>query len=418
MQANKAIVGRNAFAHEAGIHQDGVLKDARTYEIMRPQDVGQEPEQLVLGRHSGRHAVQRRCDALGLRVAAGEIDQVYRAVISFGEHRKIVGDGDLRRIVERLRAERPARLAPDDANGGHHVEHVGYGHGVCRTVRNDPAARRHSVANRPCRHRHASSSSTRRLGPRDLDGASASSISSSVMYGVVPAAFRPVTLFTSMFLHGGWSHVIGNMWYLWIFGDNVEDAFGHGRFLVFYLLCGMTAALGQIVMDPTSLLPTIGASGAIAGVMGAYFVLYPRSRVLTLMPLFLFRRRRSAGDLPARLLVPDAAVQRRRRGGDGEHRRGGVAFAAHVAGFVVGVRGVFVVQEAAAAPGRGRRVERRTSDVERNRRTSSLNVERFTFRAGLQRFRTQFGRDSAPVRAAGVRARPGTHRAPSTIAWL
>jgi 2-isopropylmalate synthase len=128
VQANKAIVGRNAFAHEAGIHQDGVLKDARTYEIMRPQDVGQEPEQLVLGRHSGRHAVQRRCDALGLHVAAGEIDQVYRAVISFGEHRKVVGDGDLRRIVERLRGSGPD--APDDANGGHHVEHMGYGHGV------------------------------------------------------------------------------------------------------------------------------------------------------------------------------------------------------------------------------------------------------------------------------------------------
>ena len=105
VQANKAIVGRNAFAHEAGIHQDGVLKDARTYEIMRPQDVGQQPEQLVLGRHSGRHAVQRRCDALDLDVTADEIELVYRAVITFGEHRKIVGDGDLRRIVERLRAE-------------------------------------------------------------------------------------------------------------------------------------------------------------------------------------------------------------------------------------------------------------------------------------------------------------------------
>src|SRR5262252_4455807 len=107
-------------------------------------------------------------------------------------------------------------------------------------------------------------------------------------YGVVPGAFRPVTLITSMFLHGGWLHVIGNMWWLWIFGDNVEDEFGHGRFLVFYLLCGLTAALGQIVMDPTSRLPTIGASGAIAGVMGAYFVLYPRSRVLTVIPPFLF----------------------------------------------------------------------------------------------------------------------------------
>src|SRR5256714_6736749 len=94
VQANKAVVGRNAFAHEAGIHQDGVLKDARTYEIMRPQDVGQQPEQLVLGRHSGRHAVQRRCDALGLGVTAGEIEEIYRSVISFGEHRKVVGDGD------------------------------------------------------------------------------------------------------------------------------------------------------------------------------------------------------------------------------------------------------------------------------------------------------------------------------------
>ena len=108
------------------------------------------------------------------------------------------------------------------------------------------------------------------------------------MYGVVPAAFSPVTLLTSMFLHGGWSHVIGNMWYLWIFGDNVEDRLGHGRFVLFYVLCGIVAAFGQIAMDPSSLLPTIGASGAIAGVMGAYFVLYPRSRVLTLVALFFF----------------------------------------------------------------------------------------------------------------------------------
>src|SRR5262249_9525651 len=106
-------------------------------------------------------------------------------------------------------------------------------------------------------------------------------------YGVVPADFRPATLITSMFLHGGWLHIIGNMWYLWIFGDNVEDQVGHGRFVFFYLACGIAAAFGQILIDPTSTLPTIGASGAIAGVMGAYFVLYPRSRVLTLIP-FLF----------------------------------------------------------------------------------------------------------------------------------
>jgi len=103
VQSNKAIVGRNAFAHEAGIHQDGVLKDARTYEIMRPQDVGQQPEQLVLGRHSGRHAVQRRCETLGFRLTSEELGLVYQAVITMGEHRKSIGDNDLKRIVERVR---------------------------------------------------------------------------------------------------------------------------------------------------------------------------------------------------------------------------------------------------------------------------------------------------------------------------
>ena len=129
VQANKAIVGRNAFAHEAGIHQDGVLKDARTYEIMRPEDVGQVSGQLVLGRHSGRHAVQRRCDTLTLNVTAVEIEHVYRAVIAFVGTRTAVGDGDLRRIVERLRAS--GGVAKDDASAGSaHVEAFGYGHGV------------------------------------------------------------------------------------------------------------------------------------------------------------------------------------------------------------------------------------------------------------------------------------------------
>ena len=125
VQANKAIVGRNAFAHEAGIHQDGMLKDPRTYEIMRPQDVGQPPTLLVLGRHSGRHAVQQRCEALGLRVSPAEIEHIYHEVITLGERRKAVGDGDLRRIIDRLRAvvEPVSAAAP-------HVETVGYGHGV------------------------------------------------------------------------------------------------------------------------------------------------------------------------------------------------------------------------------------------------------------------------------------------------
>jgi len=127
VQANKAIVGRNAFAHEAGIHQDGVLKDARTYEIMRPEDVGQSvSSRLVLGRHSGRHAVQSRCEALGFTLAGGEIDAVYRAVITLGEHRKAIADNDLRRIVERVRTPGSAATTSTPA----HVEAVGYGHGV------------------------------------------------------------------------------------------------------------------------------------------------------------------------------------------------------------------------------------------------------------------------------------------------
>ena len=96
------------------------------------------------------------------------------------------------------------------------------------------------------------------------------------------------TLVTSMFLHGGWLHLIGNMWYLWIFGDNVEDRMGHGRFIVFYLLCGVAAALTQTIINPDSVVPMVGASGAIAGVMGAYFVLYPKSRIVTLIPIILF----------------------------------------------------------------------------------------------------------------------------------
>ncbi len=127
VQANKAIVGRNAFAHEAGIHQDGVLKDARTYEIMKPEDVGQSvSSRLVLGRHSGRHAVQSRCETLGFTLSQAEVGEVYRAVISLGEHRKAIGDGDLRRIVDRVRTPAAAAAAASTA----HVETVGYGHGV------------------------------------------------------------------------------------------------------------------------------------------------------------------------------------------------------------------------------------------------------------------------------------------------
>ena len=163
--------------------------------------------------------------------------------------------------------------------------------------------------------------------------------------GIVPAAFSAPTLVTSMFLHGSWSHVIGNMWYLWIFGDNVEDRVGHGRFVVFYLLCGIAAAVGQVAMDPQSALPMIGASGAIAGVMGAYFVLYPQSRVLTLVPLFFYYE---IFEVPAIFLLGFWFLMQLFSAGaiaTMASTGGGVAFMAHVAGFIVGLIGVFVFRK-------------------------------------------------------------------------
>jgi len=163
------------------------------------------------------------------------------------------------------------------------------------------------------------------------------------MYGVVPAAFAPATLITSMFLHGSWSHILGNMWYLWIFGDNVEDRVGHGRFIVFYLLCGVAAAFGQVLMSPDSVAPMVGASGAIAGVMGAYFVLYPHSRVLTLIPWIFLQ----IVELPAIMLLGVWFLMQFINAGAvaataAARNSGGVAFAAHVVGFLVGVVGIFV----------------------------------------------------------------------------
>jgi membrane associated rhomboid family serine protease len=169
------------------------------------------------------------------------------------------------------------------------------------------------------------------------------------VYGVVPAYFSAPTLITSMFLHGSWSHVLGNMWYLWIFGDNVEDRVGHGRFIVFYLLCGIVAALGQVAVNPSSTLPTIGASGAIAGVMGAYFVLYPHSRVLTLIPWIFLQ----IVELPAIVLLGFWFVMQLFSAGAiaaTSNTQGGVAFTAHVVGFVVGLGGVFVFRKRALDP--------------------------------------------------------------------
>ena len=106
-------------------------------------------------------------------------------------------------------------------------------------------------------------------------------------YALIPARWSYESMVTSMFLHGGWMHVLGNLWTLWIFGDNVEGRLGHFRYLAFYFFCGVMAGFGHTLFNAGSAIATIGASGAIAGVMGAYFVLFPRARVLTLFPIFI-----------------------------------------------------------------------------------------------------------------------------------
>jgi membrane associated rhomboid family serine protease len=173
-----------------------------------------------------------------------------------------------------------------------------------------------------------------------------SSLEEFILYfGLVPAAFSWVAVVTSMFLHGGLLHVGGNMLFLWIFGDNVEDRMGHGRFVVFYLLCGAAAALAQTAMSPDSVVPMVGASGAVAGVMGAYFVLYPHSRIVTLIPLFVFFH---VMEVPALVFLGLWFVLQFVSGvgsiaaATGGEPAGGIAFWAHVAGFVAGVSGVLV----------------------------------------------------------------------------
>ena len=150
-------------------------------------------------------------------------------------------------------------------------------------------------------------------------------------------AFLPIL--TSMFLHGSWLHIIGNMWVLWIFGDNIEDYLGHFPYLIFYLGCGIAASVAHILLNLNSGVPSVGASGAIAGVMGAYFVLYPRARVLTIVPLIIFF---TFWWLPAWIvlgywfllqLLSGAATSIAVTGQSGP----GIAFWAHVGGFVAGI---------------------------------------------------------------------------------
>ena len=151
------------------------------------------------------------------------------------------------------------------------------------------------------------------------------------------------TLITSMFLHGGWMHLIGNMLYLWIFGNNVEDAMGHRRFIVFYLVCGIAAALAQAIPDPQSTTPMIGASGAISGVLGAYLLLYPHARVLVIIPLgFIFWTTRiKAGWVLSFWFI----IQTINSLLMSEQQGGGVAWGAHIGGFIAGMMLVYFFKQ-------------------------------------------------------------------------
>jgi len=155
-------------------------------------------------------------------------------------------------------------------------------------------------------------------------------------YGLVPREFMVTTLFTSMFVHAGWLHVLGNMLYLYIFGDNVEDRLGHIRYVVFYLLCGAAAGATHALTAVHSGVPVVGASGAIAGVSGAYFLFFPTSRVVTLVPIFLFVQ---IIEIPAVFFLFMWFVWQVVSGVAtlGAASRGGVAVWAHVGGFVAGM---------------------------------------------------------------------------------
>ena len=168
-------------------------------------------------------------------------------------------------------------------------------------------------------------------------------VTGSVHYGEVSAAETVGPFFTSMFLHGGWLHLISNMWFLWIFGDNVEDTLGAGRYLVFYLLCGLGAAATHYAIQPNSTVPVLGASGAIAGVLGAYIVLFPGARILTLVPIFFFIQ---FMELPAWLIlgywfllqVLSTSLEAVTA------TQGGIAFAAHIGGFLIGMILILVMR--------------------------------------------------------------------------
>jgi hypothetical protein len=201
------------------------------------------------------------------------------------------------------------------------------------------------------------------------------------IYGLVPARYsipqiaayfttgqQVLSFLTFMFLHGGFLHLLGNVWFLYIFGDNVEDRLGHFRYLVFYLLCGLASGISHLVINWHSMIPTIGASGAIAGVMGAYFILYPRAKILTLVPIFIFFQ---FIELPAFLFLGVWFLFQFLSAAGASAQAGGIAWWAHIGGFVFGV--IFLkLFEMLPASGARRKVR----DLTRKRTTPRLQVIR------------------------------------------
>lgn len=162
-----------------------------------------------------------------------------------------------------------------------------------------------------------------------------------VVNSLTPGRFVPGVVFpmvSSMFVHGGWLHLLGNMLYLWVFGDNIEDQLGRIRFLVFYILCGFAASSLHVIVDPVSATPMVGASGAISGVLGAYMLMFPRARVVTLIPIFFFLQ---VAELPALVVLGFWFVMQFFNGvlslGYETGGMGGVAWWAHVGGFAAGL---------------------------------------------------------------------------------
>ena len=166
-------------------------------------------------------------------------------------------------------------------------------------------------------------------------------------HGLVPGRLHLDAFVSSMFLHGGWLHLIGNMWFLWIFGDNIEDILGRAKYLLFYLLCGVAAALVHVAFNGDSRVPTIGASGAIAGVMGAYLLKFRHSRVVTLVPIFFFL---TTMEIPAVYILMYWFLVQLISGfgsiGYSQLSQGGVAWFAHVGGFVAGMLLILVMRPA------------------------------------------------------------------------